>query len=205
MNLFKTFMALCVAASVFSCTAGAPAYGQQSSQGVVIVESDIGKGTGTYIGGGRFLTAAHVVAGTERGVLTDFRGAKVPYVVVIISTTHDVAVLETQEPITLPERSIDCRVPAIGEDVEFIGHPLRWDYVHGWGRVASRSIEVPGFLASGVWIASPVGAGQSGSAVLDKNGRIVGIVTAGMQDAGSFTGYMLATTGRAICGVLSIS
>jgi serine protease Do len=235
MNLNKFFMAVLVAVSMQSCVAGAPAYGQQSapltreetydaiardlskimdllpqaqsSEGVVKVSpSGGGHGTGTYIGNGRFLTAAHVVTGSEGGTLTDYRGAKLPYTVVIINEANDVAVVQANPlDVQLPARTISCRVPAIGEEVEFIGHPLRWTYVHSWGRIASRTIDVPGFAASALWITAPVGAGQSGSAVLDKDGNIVGIVNAGMSDSTGFTGYMLSVPGAAICGVLAIS
>lgn len=230
MNLYKTFGALLVAASVYSCTAGAPAFSQdltreqtyaavasamaeiattlaqpQSLESVVVVHTAGGsKGTATHLGNGRFLTAAHVINGSENGTLTDWRGAKVPYVVVINHASSDVAVIQAQEPITLPSRTIDCRYPRIGEEVEVVGHPLQWSFVYSWGRVATGPTTVTGF-GSGVFIAMPVAQGHSGSAVLDRDGRIIGIVNAGMVDSGGNAGFTFSVSGRTICGVLTIS
>ena len=206
MNLSKTFMTVLVAAAVHSCAAGVPAYSQQSSESVVVVYTTGGsKGTATHIGDGRFLTAAHVINGSEDGVLVDFRGARVPYVVVTNHTASDVALIQAKEPITLAARSIDCRVPRIGEEVEVLGHPMHWTYVYSWGRVATGPVDIPGMAWSGVFIAMPVAQGHSGSAVLDKDGRIIGIVNAGMVDQGGNAGFTFSVSGRSICSALSIS
>jgi S1-C subfamily serine protease len=203
MNFSKYLMAVLVAVSMQSCVAGAPAYGQTAHDPIVIVASSKGHGTGTHLGNGLILTAAHVVAEEAAVMITHADGTVAPAAVLLADKRTDVAFLSSPTP---PKTflTLDCRVPAIGEHVEAIGHPTAFTYVHAWGRVASDlngTAAAKEDFAEAIWVASAGGPGMSGGPVI-ADGKIVGIVNAGMvTKAHGFTGFMLVVPGKTICDV----
>lgn len=207
MKILKTLLAFVLVASVQSC-AGAPAYGQQSNASVVTVRSETGKGTGTYIGNGRILTAAHVVGDATILTIIAEDGTEYSATVLVNAAPYDVAVLTLLQPTTLPEAPIACRTPAVGEHVEGIGHPLSFSYVHSFGRVSSdmRSTRplMMQFLES-IFVTLPIGPGMSGGPVFATDGGIVGIMVAGLIDSDfGAIGINVVVPGSTICNVINV-
>lgn len=141
-----------------------------------------GLGTGVVINDqGLVLTARHVVAGADVITLTFADGSAVDAVVASEEPEQDIAVLQ---PASLPEVLVPAvmgRVPAVGEPVFAVGHPLGLSWSLSAGVVSGLDRKVPsgGVELDGlIQFDAAVNPGNSGGPLLNKAGQVVGIVTA---------------------------
>ncbi|HEX2294177.1 MAG TPA: trypsin-like peptidase domain-containing protein [Actinomycetota bacterium] len=151
-----------------------------------------GEGSGVVIGrDGLVLTNAHVVDGAAEIVVTASTGARYDADLVGSDAVHDVAILDVGsddlEPIAVGS-SADLQ---LGDDVVALGYPL------GLGTTATRGIvsgldrtihvgdgssgtnELRGLLQTD----AAINPGNSGGALLDSQGRLIGINTAAASAA----------------------
>ena len=158
---------------------------------VVVIQTDLtatakngsGLGTGVIINNqGLILTALHVVqkATTIRVSFAD--GTETPATIESEDPDNDIAVLST-------ERLPDVLVPAVlgggirvGDETYAVGHPLGLvgsisaGVVSGLDRSLSRDNGAP--LRGLIQFDAAVNPGNSGGPLLNRNGQVVGIVTA---------------------------
>lgn len=142
-------------------------------------------GTGFVAAPGLVVTAAHVVAGTNRSSVQDAKGRHEASVVVLDPET-DVAVLRTSglagRPLLLSNRLVSR-----GEKGAVLGFPLGRrlratpatvrDY---YERAAARAVQRGGILLRNVYqLKSDVIKGQSGGPFLGFDGKVLGLVHSG--------------------------
>ena len=123
---------------------------------------------------GLWLTAAHCVAQEQM-----FEIAGHPAFVVKADYLLDIAVMGTYD-YALPRLEFSTHAPEFGDFVEMYGHPLGWEsIIYTKGYVANPSMRENEMAAESIWVAlySLLAApGSSGSAVLDKHHKIVGVL-----------------------------
>jgi len=152
---------------------GPPAASQGS--GVVISED------------GLVLTNAHVVAGARSIAILSDDGKGYEARVMAVEPDLDLAVLKMQGADALSPVDIgDSDALMLGETVIAIGNPLGLGLTVSTGVVASvrRDLEIkPGIQQSFVQTDAAINPGNSGGALVDINGRLIGINTAIRADA----------------------
>jgi S1-C subfamily serine protease len=147
---------------------------------VVRIVTETGVGTGTYIGNGQILTAAHVVAGDEEIVAVTADGKRATADVAYSDAGRDMAILTVD--VDVPAAPYSCEAHKPGTEIEAIG----WAFgrkmpvvFHTWGRIASTLVNIDGVTSIGVDIT--LAPGMSGGPIL-ADGMIVGIVSGGFID-----------------------
>jgi putative serine protease PepD len=153
--------------------------------------SDLGSGV-VLTADGLVLTNNHVIAsgGTVSLRLSD--GRTVPAKVVAADTTHDLALVQGTglSGLTPASFGTDTGV-AVGDTVLAFGSPLglAGTVTSGIVSAVNRSLDIGGESLTGLLQTdAPINAGNSGGALVDTSGRVIGInvaiATAG-QDSGS--------------------
>lgn len=169
----------------------------------VIVSHERGHGSGTHIGQGRILTAAHVVDGFQVIEVRDDLGRAYPASVTFSDKATDVAVLQIEIDPSIRSAEIACRRPVKGEGVRTTGNPRDMELVLVSGRVAGQ-IRPTKLIPSVIPLDMTVIPGMSGGGLIDWKGRLIGTVSAVMiQPAVSVPlgiGYAVPTT--TICPLL---
>ena len=170
--------------STIQTHAGAERNFEKFSKSAVLVSIRGGYGTGTVVKYKKrtfVITAKHVVPAGEESI-TISKGSIFSHVRVLHrDQVKDLAVLEVDsnieiEPYDLnfPKGDID-----IGDDVGYCGHPNRADLACFTGKVS-------GFSNGYINIHSYAFSGASGSLVIDRKGRAVGVLSA--IEVGGFFG-----------------
>ena len=151
-------------------------------------ETEIGTGTGFYLGAHLLVTAAHVVGGCEMVTLVD----GTPLTLVALDTDLDVAALRA--PVAAPAwlRLGSGADPRLGQRVHALGYP--------YFGLSGTSLNVTGGNVSAlagmdddrrfISISAPVQPGNSGGPLLDGAGNVAGMVIARLSDD-----YISETTG----------
>ena len=155
-------------------------------------EDESGRGSGVVIDNrGRVLTALHVVDGATAIGLTFADGTEASAAVIARQPEKDIAVLQ-------PSRLPEVLVPAtlgnpnalrVGSEAFVVGNPLGLYGSMSAGIVSGldRSFQVPGSeqaVTGLIQIDAAVNPGSSGGPLLDRAGRVVGIVTALVNPTG---------------------
>jgi S1-C subfamily serine protease len=163
-----------------------------ASPSVVMVTTDTGLGSGSYLGANRILTNAHVV-GDKKKVGIVFKpqqeGAKVTPANILVGevsrldSTRDLAIVTiTGAPASI--RPLEFGTEAeiqIGADVHAIGHPTgeAWTYTKGLINQFRRDYE---WKASGnqhradvIQTQTPINPGNSGGPLIGESGKILGV------------------------------
>jgi S1-C subfamily serine protease len=163
-----------------------------ASPSVVMVTTDTGLGSGSYLGANRILTNAHVV-GDKKKVGIVFKpqqeGAKViPANILVgevsrLDNTRDLAIVTiTGAPASV--RPLEFGTEAeiqIGADVHAIGHPTgeAWTYTKGLINQFRRDYE---WKAAGnqhradvIQTQTPINPGNSGGPLMGESGKILGV------------------------------
>lgn len=143
-----------------------------------------GRGTGAGIvasADGSVLTARHVVTGASSIEVTFSDGTKAPATVAEQDEATDIAVLSPRQ---LPQVVVPAVLGGgaeVGDDVFALGHPLGLTGSLSAGVVSAldRTIRVDSSrtLEGLIQFDAAVNPGNSGGPLLDKAGRVVGIVT----------------------------
>ena len=150
----------------------------------------IGRGTGSAVvvpGDGVLVTNAHVVADARRGRADFLDGAQAPVRVVGADALSDLAVLRAERPADLPSpvRLGDADRLVVGQLVVAVGNPLGLagsvtaGVVSGLGRsLPTRSGQAGRVVEDVIQTDAALNPGNSGGALADSAGRVVGINTA---------------------------
>jgi S1-C subfamily serine protease len=162
---------------------------------VVLIESDgadaqatgqHGLGTGVVVdAAGDVLTALHVVAGATSIKLTFADGSKTTAEVAVRRPEDDIAVLKPSQvpPVVVPATLGNPNSMRVGSEAYVVGHPfglydsLSAGVVSGLG----RSFQAPNsdqVLHGLIQVDAAVNPGNSGGPLLNRDGHVVGIVTA---------------------------
>ncbi|WP_199177989.1 S1C family serine protease [Mycobacterium hubeiense] len=153
---------------------------EQVSPSVVTVQTDTGVGSGVVLRSDVIVTNAHVV-GQQRDVTIVFAdGVRSPGEVVGTDKVTDVAVVRTERT-NLPVPPYRTDLPKPGERAVAIGSPLGFQNSVTAGIISGLHRDIPGSAASTpslvdlIQTDASISPGNSGGALLDAQGRVVGI------------------------------
>ena len=172
-----------------------------------------GKGAGFVIkDDGSILTNYHVIAGSERIVVTFADGMVSPAAVVSLQPERDLAVLQ---PAQIPDDLQPVTLAASGEVrpgdlVVAVGFPFGMGPSVSAGVVSglNRSFPLPGRapLTGLIQFDAAVNPGSSGGPLLNQDGEVVGVVTAILNPSpgGTFAGVGFAITMESVANAAGI-
>lgn len=153
-----------------------------------------GAGTGVVLdASGYIVTNAHVVDGATSIKVTVGDGAQRPATLVATDTTHDIAVLHVDDNAGLVTAPLGASSAlAVGDDVIAIGNALALEggltVTEGIVSALGRSIETDsGSLSGLIQTDAAISSGNSGGALVNAAGEVVGINTAVAASYGSVT------------------
>lgn len=171
----------------------------------VKIDFPAGHGSGTHIGNGYILTAAHVVdGGVGIKVVTD-TGATKDADVLWANKSYDIALLRVSDFDDLRSVPLSCAPLVRGTSYVAYGNPGNIDFVSASGAVVGKP-EPRGPWREVVTVDGTVVPGMSGGGVV-VGGRLVG-VSVGVMSASlgllpSITGFGFVVPGSAVCGLLA--
>lgn len=146
---------------------------------VVQIETGTGLGSGfVYDKSGLILTASHVTDGADQVQVRLSDGAKVEGTVVGQDPSTDVAVVKIDPPADLAVATLATGVdPQVGQTAIAIGSPFGLDQTVTAGIVSAvgRSVQTPGGVIPAIQTDAPINSGNSGGALADRQGRVIGI------------------------------
>lgn len=148
---------------------------------VVTVQVEGGTGSGViYREDGLILTNEHVVRGRDRVQVVFADGQQVAGKVRAVDAVTDLALLEVDRK-GLPAAEFRTELPRVGSLAVVIGSPLGFENTVTAGVVSALHREIPGSAAQGqslvdlIQTDAAISPGNSGGAVADADGRVIGI------------------------------
>lgn len=141
-----------------------------------------GQGSGVvYRADGVIVTNEHVVGDAQEVVIAFADGQRVPAQVIATDAVVDVAVLRADRD-DLPVPEYRTELPEVGELAVVIGSPLGFLGSVTAGIISGLGREIPGSAATGtqalvdlIQTDAPISPGNSGGALVDGQGRIIGL------------------------------
>jgi serine protease Do len=153
----------------------------------------------------RVLTAHHVVKDDPEKMFVDI-GNGVHYPFRVTFAKDDYAILDVDNlPRDHAAAHVSCRAPVLNETVEIVGFPMTLLHVHTRGAVASserklvEGLEQAGFL---VPLDAAATFGNSGGPVFDRDGNVIGIMTAILATEAGQTGISFMSPTDTLCAAL---
>ena len=163
-----------------------------------------GQGSGVVWDGpnGLIVTNNHVVEGATAVEIELASGERVPARVRATDPETDLAVIEVDRT-DLPTAEFATELPRVGELALAIGNPLGFENTVTAGIVSAlhRSLEGSSPYIDLIQTDAPISPGNSGGALVDADGRVIGINSAGLPPdtrANSLGFAIPSTTVRAI-------
>lgn len=147
---------------------------------VVTVRTATGVGSGVVYRPDVIITNHHVVQGSTDVTIDYADGASSPGRVLATDAITDLAVVRTDRT-GLPVPEYRTELPRPGEQVLAIGSPLGFEGTVTAGIVSALNREIPGSAAQSralvdlIQVDAPISPGNSGGALLDAHGRVIGI------------------------------
>ena len=168
---------------------------ESSTKSTVTIRTASARGSGAHgsgfaIGeGGLVLTNAHVVGNASLVTLITSGRVEVQGKVEVVDKGRDVALVKVKG-VRLPALHIQTDLPKIGETVYAVGSPLTEDLA---GSVTSGIMSATRTFEGYKWIQADVAInpGNSGGPLINANGSVIGISTAGVSPTGSDVGLNL--------------
>jgi S1-C subfamily serine protease len=158
-----------------------PGVVKQVAPSVVTVQSDTGEGSGVvWDENGLIVTNNHVVEGKDRVNVIFADGQEAAADVKATDPTTDLAIVDTSRD-DLPTIEFKDGLPEVGEWVIAIGNPLGFENTVTVGVVSALQRALPGAaqeapsLVDLIQTDAPISPGNSGGALVDLEGRLVGI------------------------------
>jgi S1-C subfamily serine protease len=155
----------------------------------------LGTGTGFCVSpDGRFVTNVHVVAHAARATLTLADGRVVAVSGLLAQDpAADVAVVQAESgPFPAPLELGDSRTLVTGQEVDVVGSPEGLSSTLSTGIVAAIrdggvtdpgvSVQSASYASWRIQITAPISPGSSGSPVLTRDGRVVGVAVGQRRD-----------------------
>jgi len=142
----------------------------------VRIETAKSIGSGTHIGHGRILTAAHVIRPGGIIEVQDQEGEVYEASISFMDEKNDIAVLQIESSPNIQTVNIACRKPLYGEGINTVGNPMGDEFIGSWGRVSNklkkfkRDMEIFSMDMTTI-------PGMSGGGVIDWKGKIIGVVS----------------------------
>ncbi len=161
-----------------------------AKKSTVTVRTASGHGSGFAIGDGSLiLTNSHVVGEAKNVTLVTSGGISINGIVSNVSKERDVALIKIGS-LRLQPLHVDIRIPESASEVFAIGSPLTEELS---GTVTSGIVSGTRMMDGYQWIQcdASINPGNSGGPLLNNNGSVIGISTAGFQAAGSQVGLNL--------------
>ena len=143
-------------------------------------EDNYGSGTGVVMtADGYILTNAHVVADMRRVRVVFSDDSFLPARLVGADAEEDIAVLKVEAKNLTPAEFGDSDQLRCGDMVVAIGDPLgyRTSITQGIVSALDRTVEVDGVLMDLIQTSAPINFGNSGGALINDHGQVVGITT----------------------------
>lgn len=163
-------------------------------------------GSGTHIGDGYIVTAAHVVDDAKTVRIKADRGNQRYADVLWVNKAYDIALLRTN-PVGLASAHMSCRTLRLGEAIRADGNPLNIEFVSSSGKISGDAR--PTDQHKTVYITDMTTVmGMSGGGVFDRYGDLVGVTSAvaiapiqtGPKAwSPSLTGFGMAVPSSAVC------
>lgn len=160
---------------------------QKVSKQVVRVRTEDGQGSGIVVSGlGHIITNAHVVKNDDKPTVETFAGEIFRAKTVRRGGNEGLALVRVDSPPAgwEPMPIGAGRLPAVGTDVYVIGHPagLGWTVTRG----IVSAVRKPGEIRKTAMIQTDaaISPGNSGGPLLDRHGRLLGIVMAKLAGRG---------------------
>jgi S1-C subfamily serine protease len=155
-----------------------PTIVSQLTPSVVEIRTDQGLGSGViWDSNGHIVTNNHVVAGASSWTVVLPTGRELPAKVLGTDPSTDIAVVTVDET-GLPAMKQASNVPPEGTPVLAIGSPLGLENSSTFGIISGLRRSIPGggeSLVDLIQTDAPISPGNSGGALADLNGQLVGI------------------------------
>lgn len=181
--------------------AGAPPVVTSSFSVKVVLPN--GHGSGTHIGEGYVVTAAHVVGDKKKVALKTDHGNQRYADVLWVNKEYDVALLRTN-PVGLQAAHMSCRMLAKGDAIRAEGNPLNLEFVSTSGKISGEARELTPWKMAYVTDMTTV-MGASGGGVFDEFNNMIGVTVGvaaaavGPQGTPSLTGYGMVVPSSVVC------
>lgn len=196
-----------IAATLYSTSAGSVPPPAIASYSVKIIAGQ-GHGSGTHIGQGYIVTAAHVVKGKASVVIKTTRGNPRYARVLWVNEAYDLALLRT-EPQGIAVANMSCRSLKEGDTVRADGNPLNIEFVSSSGKISGAARQTPIHTLAYITDMTTV-MGMSGGGLFDSKGDLVGVTSAvalaplplGKNYVPSLTGFGMAVPTSAVCELM---
>lgn len=138
-----------------------------------------GTGSGFVLPGGIVVTNRHVVAEPREVTVNTWDGRTIDAEVAGVATDSDLAILRLADDAGLPQAELRTSPVDPGEQIVVVGYPGGGPSTVSPGKVRGMvDGEVFGEAADVLQVDAPIRQGNSGGPVLDRQGRVVGIVFA---------------------------
>lgn len=175
-------------------------YPPDTSSVKIVLEK--GHGSATHIGGGLFVTAAHVVTTNDKVVIYTSSGRSGVGDVLWVNKKYDIALVHSDIE-GVAESYMTCNDASIGDTVFSRGNPMAMENIETVGRVASLPMSVDGFWEKVFVYDGAMGPGMSGGGAFSSSGALVGVnVGAPMMQSGmggSFIGLAYMVPSSVVC------
>ena len=138
----------------------------------------LGAGSGVIVSAdGLILTNAHVVAGSTQVTVASLGGRSVGAKVVSVDEASDLALLRADEGTFHPIEFAPDRLPGAGTQLFVLGNRGDQGIEVGWARMGTHARMRAGARPLEFWaeVLAPIGPGNSGGALVDASGRLVGM------------------------------
>ncbi len=154
---------------------------------VVRLRTTTGQGAGIVVSdSGRIITNMHLVEGDDTPTVETYAGKMSRAKTLRTRAELDLALVAVDTPSTgwVPMRVEHRGLPAVGSDVYVIGHPvgLGWTVTRGIVSAVRKAGEIAPIDL--IQTDAAISAGNSGGPLLDRDGRLVGIVAAKLTGRG---------------------
>lgn len=158
-----------------------PGVAEKLRPSVVTVLVDGGTGSGVvYSEDGLILTNEHVVRGHQDVEVQFADGQQVAGKVTAVDAVTDVALVQAERK-DLPPVTFQTQLPEVGSLAVVIGSPLGFENTVTAGIISGLHREIPGSASQGqslvdlIQTDAPISPGNSGGALVDAEGAVIGI------------------------------
>ena len=158
-------------------------------------------GSGTHIGDGFVLTAAHVVAANKTVTVEGDNGSSYEAEVLWTNTAFDVSLVRIAGNASVGVSPLSCAPNFIGQKVQAFGNPMGVAFVYTKGEVNGAARQ------HGAWkrvvpLDMTTIYGQSGGGIIDEAGNVVGVTVGLLPTQFGISAFGWAVPGEAICALM---